>query len=188
LRHLDNLAKLLSEPAKLMQALGVMPISGQDVYPRIIQMLDYFLTLLAFFSISIWIPLALEFGKDFLHSNDFAPFVVVNLILTAITLRILFTTRHAFISRKGKLASLGRLTGSMLLVGLVGFIQYAYIAYIITVVLIPANPASENNLRGIVAFFLPFSYTLGIILISLFGIWNWGDLTRWFPQRQKRKK
>ena len=24
--------------------------------------------------------------------------------------------------------------------------------------------------------------------ISLFGIWNWGDLIRWFPQRQKQKK
>ena len=189
LRNLKNLAMLLPEPAKLMKALGVVPISGQVVYPRIIQMLDYFLTLLAFFSVSVWIPLWLEFGRQFLLTQNSALFLIVNVILSAMVISIVFSSRRALVSRKGSQASLGRLIGSILSVGFIGFIQAVYIINVIIAMTTDPRIASNGtDMRGSAILFLPLSFALGIILIGLFGLWNWGDLTRWFPQRQKQTK
>jgi hypothetical protein len=181
LRNLKSLAILLPEPAKLMKALGTVPISGQVVYPRIIQMLDYFLTLLAFFTISIWIPLWLELGQDFLAYAGLIPFLIVNAILTTLILRAVFYARHALVNREGKLASLGWLTASILWIGLIGAIQTIYVTYIVLIV-----TEVEVLVRGLVIIFLPVSFVIGMVLIGLFGLWNWSDLTRWFPQRQKK--
>jgi len=182
LRNLNNLALLLPEPAKLMKALGVVPISGQVVYPRIIQMLDYFLTLLAFFSVSVWIPLWLEFSRQFLKYNGLIPFMIINLIISVLILHAVFSSRHALVNREGKLASLGRLIGSIIWIGFIGMIQTIYI---VNVILYVTGATKPELTRGTVIIFLPFSFALGIILIALFGIFNWGDLIRWFPRRQK---
>jgi len=179
LRNLKNLALLLPEPAKLMRAIGTVPISGQVVYPRIIQMLDYFLTLLAFFSISVWIPLWLEFYKQFLSYSGLIPFLIFNVIFLVLTLRAVFYSRHALVNREGKFASMGRLIGSILWIGLLGVFQTLYITNVIIAV-------TETKIlrRGLVIIFLPTSFVLGMILIGIFGVWNWSDLTRWFPKRQ----
>lgn len=183
LRNLKNLAVLLPEPAKLMKALGVIPISNQNVYPRIIQMLDYFLTLLAFFSISVWIPLWLEFYKQFLSYDGLIPFLIINTILSFLIIRAVVSSRRALVNREGKLASLGRLIASILWIGFNGFIQTIYI---INVILFLTGAVTPELTRGTVIIFLPISFVLGIILISLFGIWNFADLVRWFPHRTKK--
>jgi hypothetical protein len=182
LRNLKNLAILLPEPAKLMKALGVIPIGNQAVYPRIIQMLDYFLTLLAFFSISIWIPLWLEFYKQFLEYDNLAPFLIINAILSILIVRAVFSSRRALIRREGKLASLGRLILSVLWIGLIGFVQTIYIT---NVILVLTGAVKPELTRGYIIIFLPLSFALGIVLISLFAIWNFADLTRWFPYKGK---
>ncbi len=189
LRHLNSLAQLLPEPSKLMKALGVAPISQQNVYPRIIQMLDYFLMLLAFFSIGIWIPLSLEFGGQFLQFNklvvmEVVRFISINIVLTAVILNTMFSARRALVSRKGDLASLGKLIGALLWVGFVGFTQTIYIIHIIVTQTAATNTMLEAGPRGTVVLFQPFSFVLGTLLITLFGIWNWRDLTRWFPKKQ----
>lgn len=188
LRNLDNLARLLPQPAKLMKALGAAPNSGQGVYPRIIQMLDYFLTLLAFFSIGIWIPLSLEFGQQFLQYNravsmDIVRFIFINIILCAATLNTIFTARRALISRQGENASLLRLIGSLMWVGFVGFTQTLYIVNVMITITSATTTMLLTDPRGTVALFLPLSFILGMTLISLFAIWNWRDLVRWFPQK-----
>lgn len=182
LRNLKNLAILLPEPAKLMKALGVIPIGNQAVYPRIIQMLDYFLTLLAFFSISIWIPLWLEFYKQFLEYDNLVPFLIINAILSILIVRAVFSSRRALIRREGKLASLGRLILSVLWIGLIGFVQTIYIT---NVILVLTGAVKPELTRGYIIIFLPLSFALGIVLISLFAIWNFSDLTRWFPYKGK---
>ena len=180
---------LLSEPAKLMKALGVVPIVGQAVYPRIIQMLDYFLTLLAFFSISMWIPLWVEFGRQFFLTPNKILFLIVNIFLSLMVFTTLYSSRNALVSRKGRQASLGRLIGSILWVGFIGLVQTVYIIDVITTLTTVTRLAvNGTDMRGSVILFLPLSFALGLILISFFGIWNWGDLTRWFPQRLKQMK
>lgn len=187
LRNLKNLAKLLPEPAKLMKSLGAVPISGQVVYPRVIQILDYFLTLLAFFTVSIWIPLWAEFGRQFLELKYSALFIGLNAALSAIILTIIFFARRALIQRQGRFSSLGGLISSMVWVGFLGFLQTLYILNSIIGFVSINGVKPEDDMRGSVIMFLPLSFTLGMILIGIIGVLNLGDLIRWFPKRQKQK-
>lgn len=180
IRHLDRLAKLLPEPEKLLAALGVAPITGQVLYPRIIQILDYFLILLAFFSISVWIPILLELGKQILQLDNWVSFFVFNAIFSALTFGIIFFTRRALIQREGRLASLGWLIAALFWIGVIVFSQSFYM---IANIAEAAALLKANDMRGSVSTFLPCSCTIGVMLISFFSLWNWRDLTRWFPAR-----
>jgi TIR domain-containing protein len=184
IRNLDRLAKLLPEPAKLLKAMGIAPISGQILYPRIIEILDYFLALLAFFALSAWIPLGAELGRELFQLDNWISFLIVNAIFSALTLVIIFLARRALIRREGRLASLRWLIASLFFIGLIVFIQAFYLLANIaaaTALAIPI-PASDD-LRGSVSMFMPCSCTLGVLLIGLISLWNWQDLIRWFPSR-----
>lgn len=184
IRNLDRLAKLLPEPSKLLKAIGIAPISGQVLYPRIIEILDYFLTLLAFFALSAWIPLGIELGRELFQLDNWISFLIVNAIFSALTLVIVFLARRALIRREGRLASLRWLIASLFFIGLIVFIQAFYLLANIahaTALAIPI-PASDD-LRGSVSMFMPCSCTLGVLLIGFLSLWNWQDLIRWFPSR-----
>jgi len=183
-RHLDRLAKLLPEPAKLLKALGVAPITGQILYPRIIQIMDYFLVLLAFFSISIWIPLFAELGKQLYQLDNALNFLIANSIMTSLILGFIFFIRRALVHREGRLSSLGWLTTALVCIGAIIFSQSFYIIATIPDAVALSGPLSvTNDMRGSVSTFLPCSCTLGVMLIGIFSLWNWRDLTRWFPKR-----
>ena len=184
IRNLDRLARLLPEPGKLLRALGVAPISGQILYPRIIQILDYFLALLGFFSISAWIPLGIELGRELFQLDNWVSFLIVNAIFSALTLGIIFFTRRALIQREGRFASLGWLTASLFFIGVIVFIQAFYLLANIANAAVLAIPIpASDDLRGSVSMFMPCSCTLGVMLIGFLSLWNWRDLIRWFPSR-----
>jgi hypothetical protein len=184
IRNLDRLARLLPEPGKLLRALGVAPISGQTLYPRIIEILDYFLALLAFFSISAWIPLGIELGRELFQLDNRVSFIVINAIFSALTLVLIFRIRRALIRREGRFASLRWLIAALFFIGVIVFIQAFYLLANIanaTALAIPI-PASDD-LRGSVSMFMPCSCTLGVLMIGFLSLWNWQDLIRWFPAR-----
>lgn len=183
IRNLDRMAELLDEPEKLLKALGVAPISGQVVYPRIIQMLDYFLTLLAFFTVSAWIPFLLELGKPLLQLENRLSFIAANLIFSVLTLGIIFFVRRALVQREGWLASLGWLAACLACIGVIVCSQSFQIMAHIDPLTALAGPVVANDMRGSVSTFLPCSCTLGVLLLGFFSLWNWRDLTRWFPAR-----
>ncbi len=185
IRNLDRMAELLDEPQKLLKALGVAPISGQIVYPRIIQMLDYFLVLLAFFTVSAWIPFMLELGRPLLRLENRFSFIVANLIFSVLTLGIIFLIRRALVQREGWLASLGWLALSLSCIAVIVCSQSFQIIANIDPLTALAGPvaATANDMRGSVSTFLPCSCTLGVMLLSFFAFWNWQDLTRWFPAK-----
>jgi hypothetical protein len=167
-----------------LKALGVAPISGQVLYPRIIQILDYFFALLAFFSISVWIPLFIELGNELFRLDNRVSFLITNAVFTLLTLAILFFTRRALVQREGRLASPGWLTASLFCLGVIVFIQSFYIIATIggaADMIVAIDDAQD--MRGSVSLFMPCSCTLGVMLISLFSLRNWRDLTRWFPSR-----
>lgn len=186
LKNLKNLAKLLPEPDKLMKALGAVPVSNQVVYPRVIQMLNYFLTLLAFFTVSVWIPLSGEFGGQFLDLKNLGVFIIVNIILTGIIMAIIFFSRQAVIRRQGKMASLWSLISSIFWVGVIGFLQALYILNSILGFVRVDGVKPDGDMRGSVIMFLPLSYILGVLIIGFFGLLNIRELLRWFPKRQKK--
>ena len=184
IRRLDRLAELLPEPTKLLKALGVAPISGQILYPRIIEIMDYFLVLLAFFSISIWIPLLIELGKELFQLGNRLNFLVANLIISALMLGIIFFIRRALLQRQGRLASMGWLTASLFWIGVIVFSQSFYIlATIPDATALARHLSVANDMRGSVSMFMPCSCTLGVLMIGFLSLWNWRDLIRWFPSR-----
>jgi len=190
IRNLDSLGQLLPEPAKLLRALGVAPLSQQNLYPRIIQIFDYYLILLGFFSVSAWLPLMIELGPQFFELPNTRYFLGINAILSALILLIVFLTRRALVSRVGRLASLGRLVGSIAWIGFLGFAQFFFILNSVmdaTLLAGAVSPGAEQDMRGSVVLIFPIAYVLGLILIGFFSIWNWGDLTRWFPSRGQRR-
>jgi hypothetical protein len=186
LKNLDALAKLLPQPDTMLKALGVVPISRQVIHPRIIQILDYYLILLGFFTFSIWIPLSLEFGRQFIQLDNFVTFVIVNIVFTALIFASIFSSRKALVTRQGKSASLGRLFGSLIWVGLINFIQTFYIIVNVVNATALTGVTLEEDLRGSVTLFLPFSFGLGFVIVFLVGIFNFRDLTRWFPYKGKK--
>jgi hypothetical protein len=183
LRNLNSLALLLPEPAKLLNALGVVPLSGQGVYPRVIQIWDYFLALLAIFSLSIWLPLLVDFGRQFVQLDNYLIFFTVNILITLLTLRIISVSRRSLLNRQGRFASLGGLIGSILLTGFFFLIQSIYVINVIIAAAALAGPVPGDDVRGAVVLFLPFTYLLGLILIAIISLWNWRDFTRWFPAK-----
>ena len=186
IRNLNQLAELLPEPEKLLKALGVPPISGQEVYPRIIQVLDYFLTLLAFFSVSAWIPMMLELGRQYLQMESRFIFFSTHILFSILMLRIIFFTRRDLVQRTERRASFGKLLASFFWIGLIVTTQSLYIWSTIKTVTALATPLtnlSGDDMRGSVSMFMPFSCILGAILVGFSGLWNWRDLMRWFPAK-----
>lgn len=184
IRRLDRLAKLLPQPTKLLSALGVAPISGQTLYPRIIEILDYFLVLLAFFSISAWIPLGMELGRQLIQLDNWITFVIINIVFSTLILVMIFFLRRALIRREGKLASLKWLILCLFGIGVVVFMQAFYLLVnVANAADLAALAAGADDLRGSVITFMPCSCTLGLMLIGLLSFWNWQDLTRWFPAK-----
>jgi hypothetical protein len=190
IRHLDSLGKLLPEPTKMLKALGVAPLSHQNLYPRIIQILDYYLILLGFFSVSAWLPLMIELGRQFFQMPNAQIFMAINIVLSILILLIVFFTRRALVSRWGRLASLGNLVGSISWIGFLGFAQVLYIiSNIMDATVLAGELASgaQQDMRGSVIMFFPIAYILGLVLIGFFSLWNWGDLMRWFPYRERQR-
>jgi hypothetical protein len=191
IRHLDSLGKLLPEPTRLLKELGVAPLSQQNLYPRIIQILDYYLILLGFFSVSAWLPLMIELGGQFFQLPNVQIFLAINIALSLLILLIVFFARRALVSRWGRLASLGSLVGAIAWIGILGCAQ---VLYIISNIMDATDLAgvlasgAQEDIRGSVIMFFPIAYILGLILIGFFSIWNWGDLMRWFPYREKQSR
>ncbi len=185
MRHLDSLAKLLPEPSRMLKALGMAPISEQAVYPRIIQMIDYFLVLLGFFSFSSWIVAALEQWKALVQLPAFPLFVAGSTVLSILTLTVVYFTRRGLISREGRLASFGGLLLGVFCIGLIGFGQTALGIRMSMAAMGLDEIVSRGDVRGLVIIFMPFCYLLGLILLFIFGLFNIRDLARWFPHRRK---
>ena len=184
MRNLDSLARLLPDPAKLLDALGVAPVTGQLVYPRVIQIWDYFLALLAIFSLSIWLPLLFDFGRQFAQLDYYILFFAINILITVLTIKVIVAARRSLLNRKGRFASLGGLVAAILLTGFIFFVQSVYVINVIIAATRLAPPvATEDDLRGSIVLFLPLSYLAGSLLITIISLWNWRDLTRWFPER-----
>jgi hypothetical protein len=188
LKNLDHLAHLLPQPEKLLKALGVVPISRQVIHPRIIQIIDYYLILLGFFTLSVWIPLSFEFGRQFVQLDGFVLFVIANIVFIVLVLWSVFPARQAMVTRMGKGASLGRLLASLLWVGLINFLQTWSMIFMVIGATALTGIKLEQDLRGSVVLFLPLSFMVGFILIVVLGIFNWRDLIRWFPQKIRQEQ
>lgn len=187
LKNLDRLAHLLSEPNKLLKALGVVPVGNQIVLPPVVQVFIYFLTLLAILTVGSWAIFFLtHLTKLHLASLGFIA------ILLSIYLGIIALLVRALINRRGVMASrIGLLLGLLLL----GFL---ILVQLITVIIhlpgLAIAPSQQDDaaafIKGGMSIFVivPLVYTLGMITSGAFSLWFWRDLRRWFPHSRSPQR
>ncbi len=188
LKHLDKLAQLLPEPARMLKALGIVPMSNQTVLPPIIQVLVYYLTLLAIFTVSIWLPLMVELGPEFAETSSAGTITCLVIPLLGLILATIWFTRRALLRRAGRLASFRNFSLSILLLGFLIFIQLLIVEQGVmeaSQLNLWAGYVSEEDTRGLVVLFGPLTYLLGLVIIGWLALWNWSDFRRWFLPKSK---
>jgi hypothetical protein len=117
--------------------------------------------------------------------RSFPLFVASSTLLLIVTMTIIVQTRRGLISREGRFASLGALIAGILGIGVIGVLQTFYSINMFNAASGLDQIASRGDVRGMVIIFMPFCYLLGLTLLSLFSLFNFRDLTRWFPYRGK---
>jgi hypothetical protein len=171
LKRVEVLAQLLPEPVRLLKALGISPLGlQQTVLPPIIQILVYFLTVSAIFTVGSWF--------FFLIQLIFDLSVVVLLtsgLLLGVFVGTMLLTMRALITRQSRLVSLRNFTLSMLLLGL--------LALGLTLVVVLNQPEAMDDLRGLTTLMVHLTYFIGLVIVLPFIIGYWQSLRRWFPDK-----
>lgn len=188
LRNMDALAQLLPDPAKLLTALGVRPISGvQTVTPNIISTIINFLTFMIVFDISSFMAYLVELGfNDLGYIIQYeASTVYSNLFLTALTVILTsvlgFFIIKALTERRGPLASL--IPFGLALLGMFWLIgQQFELADAMNILFI------DYGLKDLLGFinFPTYVFLFGGFVLVIMAFFNWNDIRRWFPAKVKQ--
>jgi hypothetical protein len=181
-RKLDAIAKLLDNPAELLKALGMRPVSSQTVYSPIVTTIYYFMVYLTAFTVGSSFKYFFSSIDSLLNLSD-TTFgnVFIGLILQIILFGVLtILILRGVTTRKGWFASFGMLAAGLAGVGVL-------LTWQITMAV---NAGSEletitGNDTTTLAAYLPFLiYFIGIIAMTIVGFWNRRDIQRWFPARK----
>lgn len=178
-RGLDVIAQLLPEPAKLLRALGIRPVSAQTVYPPVITALYYYLILLGVVVVGsigdYWLsPGVANLSASFRSST----FQIMGLILLLFC-GLIITMVRGLTMRIGWFSSFRSMIVGV--VGLGGLIVWQ-------VIVITANMTAEQmsapqgNMGGATVGV----YFFGILAMAVVLLWNRQDLRRWFPAKSIR--
>ncbi len=176
LRNLDRFAQLLPEPARLLKALGVAPISDQIVLPKIVQILVYTLSFLAVVAMGGW----LTFVMQHLHAlslKEVGLTVLFQITPTVLTIRMI----QALIRRNHPIATAGWLAQILFLLFL--FAGAQIVVLIVSVGDIMESSTRSQSLSLIRLFIFHLINLLTICGLALLALWYRRDLQRWFPVR-----
>ena len=186
IRKLDALAKLLDNPAELLKALGMRPVSSQTVYSPIVTAIYYFMLYLTAFTVGSSFQYFFASIEGLLNLSDET---FGGVFLGLIFQIILFCVLTIFIirgvtMRKGWFASFG-----MLVLGLVGIGALLFwqvdMAGVAGSELEAVTGSDTTNLAVLLPFFI---YFVGLFVMTGVFFWNRRDIQRWFPARKSLKK
>jgi TIR domain-containing protein len=181
-RKLEAIAKLLDNPAELLKALGMRPVSSQTVYSPIVTAIYYFMVYLTAFTVGSSFKYFFSSAEGLLNLSDstlskvFFGLIFQIILFCVLTILIL----RGVTTRKGWFASFGTLVLGLVGVGGLLFWQIS----------MATNAGSEleattgSDTTNIAAY-LPFIiYFIGIIAMTAVFFWNRRDIRRWFPARK----
>lgn len=176
LRNLDRFAQLLPEPARLLKALGVAPISDQIVLPKIVQTLVYTLSFLAVVATGGW----LTFVMQHLHAlslKEAGLTMLFQITPTVLTIRMI----QALIRRNHPIATAGWLAQILFLLFLFAGAQIGVLIVSVSDVMESFTQSQSLALIRLSIFHL--INLLTICGLALLALWYRRDLRRWFPVR-----
>jgi hypothetical protein len=181
-RKLDVIAKLLSDPSKLLKALGMRPVSSQTVYSPIITSMYYFLIFLGAFTIGSSYKY-FESSIDALLglSDEGLAGVFFKLIFHAVIfLVLLYFMLRGITRRTGWFASFKWVVAGFVAIGILTFWQFSLSADA-DAELAAAGSTLMTSIASILPFFI---YFLGIMVMAFLFFWNRRDIQRWFPAKK----
>ncbi|MEM7064581.1 MAG: toll/interleukin-1 receptor domain-containing protein [Cyanobacteria bacterium P01_B01_bin.77] len=190
LRNLKYFCLLLSDPTKMLSALGVVPMGKQVVLPPIIQVFVYFLTLLVSLMIGGTGLSIVALGIRLEHSGEVVG-VTSMLVTTLMSVFLAVSARNSLLSRQGRLATFRNLT-----LGLAGLVLLWIVQFLIAAFTTPAGWNEEllvdlsltdklNYAAGIVQGVLTPFFLVGLAFCLILSLWYWRDFYRWMPCRSK---
>ena len=181
-RKLDALAKLLDNPAELLKALGMRPVSSQTVYSPIVTAIYYFMLYLTAFTVGSSFQYFFASIEGLLNlSDETFGGVFIGLILQIILFCVLtiFIVRGVTM-RKGWFASFRMLVLGLVGIGALLFWQIS-MADVAGSELEGITGSDTTNLAVLLPFFI---YFIGIFVMTGVFFWNRRDIQRWFPARK----
>jgi len=176
LHHLDVIAKLLPEPARLLKALGIRPAGNQLILPPIIQAIVNFLIMIIIFNFSAFILDSLS------NNSSIIQWGIGTLIFGLIAL-LIYEMVKALIQRRGRLASIFGILISFILISILYIPLFA--------VGMGSYLFSENNssiTSSGLTVYLWLIYIVGMGLLVIYGLIRFKDLWRWFPPTIKNQR
>ena len=188
LRNLKYFCVLLPKPARMLNALGTVPMGRQIVLPPIVQTLVYVLTFFAGIALgsSLLSVMLLSIRLD---SFGEGVAIALMLVTTMISVAVIVAARQSLLRRQGRLASFRNL-----LVGL-GILVFLWLAQVmIAAVATPIGWEEEqlenlllhdqlNMIGGMMQLALPMVFLSGLALCLVLCLWHWRDFYRWMPAK-----
>lgn len=181
-RKLDAIARLLSNPAELLKALGMRPVSSQTVYSPIITTIYYFMVFLAVFTLGSSVEYFLGSGDSLLYlTDDTFGSIFIQLILHMVLFSILtFIMVRGVTRRGGWFSSFRSYIVGLVIVGIM-LIWQVSLSGAAGVELESAGLEDTTSIASVLPFFI---YFIGIFAMALVFFRNRRDIQRWFPARK----
>ncbi len=171
---------LLSQPEKMVKALGIVPPERQTVLPKMIQGTSDYLILMCVFqlgSILTLLPQSLIVSVPNIH---------VLILLASIFIAISMLMHQSLITRKGFFNSIAYLWLSLLFLGGLVLTQLVITAtkYSYNPDIVPSSKSEimsgfSSNMTFSIYLAIAMIYLLGLTLVFLGTILSWCDLRRW---------
>jgi hypothetical protein len=183
-RNLDAIAQLLPEPAKMLSALGVRPMSGaQVILPGIINAIVNYLTIFIVVDFSLFVTYIFELfvitGAAFV--GQVAVYLFQYVLAMAAISGLSYAAIRALTQRRGWLAAWIPFGLNLIVLFFLGMFQSTRS----TAIDVAHGLVSDSQTLAVFGV-LPFGYYMFVgIGLGIAALFQLNDLRRWFPSRAK---
>jgi len=186
-RNLDLIARLLSEPEKLLRAVGDRPRGNQLILPAPVSAMYYFLILLGVFAVGSFLKLFFGLLNSEMSADVFAEVIasifVSEVIIFTLTMFLLISMTRSLLRREGMLASFGRFSLALMMLGIILLWQLFEAGEIVN--MIAEFGVSADAAMAINAIILPMlTYVLGGLILAAFLVFRRREILLWFPAKK----
>ena len=173
---INTVAKLISEPAKMLKAIGATPTSNeQTVLPTPVQAFVYLLIATAAFTLGGW--LVFLFNSSGFDDESTSTALISALFLIPLFF-ILYTGTRSLVSRRGWVTSFRNFIFALVGVGLIFGFQYWFGSEFI-------SDQSFDSFADYALIFGPATFGTGLVIAIIIAAIKRDDLIRWFPAARK---
>jgi hypothetical protein len=173
-RNLDKIALYLPEPVKLVDALGIVPTGAREVFPRVVNFLQYYFLLIGVLGggsqladVFSNLKLIVSGQKD----ASIMPSLFVSFLLGTSIFGALFLALRGLRTRRGGVTSMYSLLVTL---------AFIFAASVIGALLLPMDENMSRSALFAVAFYI----SLGVLFVYL--RFDFQNLRLWLPRHREQ--